>query len=187
MGGFDGESAYDLNDVWSWEENVLTENQPAKTVRVDEGNWRLVCNSAGWSGRDGHCAVVLRNQIFVLGGTDDPFLCKSDVWSSLDGGFTWNCLLEVSPWPERWQHAACVHTHKNVYLQLLLPTKCKKSYFLIDQVTRIYVTGGWGECYLNDVWSSVDGATWIKVCAAAPWRPRMFHSVVSFKDSLYIM
>eukprot|EP01036_Dinobryon_divergens_P023649 gene23649-32021_t len=22
MGGFDGESAFDLNDVWSWEENV---------------------------------------------------------------------------------------------------------------------------------------------------------------------
>jgi hypothetical protein len=105
MGGFDGESAFDLNDVWSWEDTRGS---------VDENNWRLVCNSAGWSGRDGHCAVVLRDQIFVLGGTDDPFLCKCDVWSSSDGGVTWNCLLEVSPWPERWQHAACVHTHNNV-------------------------------------------------------------------------
>ena len=94
MGGFDGESAFDLNDVWSWEENV---NQ------IDSVDERLVCTSAGWSGRDGHCAVVLRDQIFVLGGTDDPFLCK---WSSSDGGVSWNCLLEVSPWPERWQHAA---------------------------------------------------------------------------------
>lgn len=111
MGGFDGESAFDLNDVWSWEENA---NQIDTRGSVDENNWRLVCNSAGWSGRDGHCAVVLRDQIFVLGGTDDPFLCKCDVWSSSDGGVMWNCLLEVSPWPERWQHAACVHTHKNV-------------------------------------------------------------------------
>ena len=112
MGGFDGESAFDLNDVWSWGENILlTDNQIDRRGRVDENNWRLVCNSAGWSGRDGHCAVVLRDQIFVLGGTDDPFLCKCDVWSSYDGGVTWNCLLEVSPWPERWQHAACVHIY----------------------------------------------------------------------------
>ena len=133
MGGFDGESAFDLNDVWSWGENILlTDNQIDRRGRVDENTWRLVCNSAGWSGRDGHCAVVLRDQIFVLGGTDDPFLCKCDVWSSYDGGVTWNCLLEVSPWPERWQHAACVHTHKNVgFIASLLSTL-----YLIDKTCK---------------------------------------------------
>lgn len=101
MGGFDGESAFDLNDVWLWKED---ENDTSL------GTWSLVCDHAGWSGRDGHCAVVLHDSIFVLGGTDDPFACKCDVWSSLDGGASWNKLLEMAPWPERWQHAACVHT-----------------------------------------------------------------------------
>ena len=113
MGGFDGESAFDLNDVWSWEENI-SDDHPSSASENQNQNWRLICKSAGWSGRDGHCAVVLRDAIFVLGGTDDPFLCKWDVWKSVDGGVSWTCLLDASPWPERWQHAACVHTHKNV-------------------------------------------------------------------------
>jgi len=110
MGGFDGETAFDLNDVWCWEE----ESADVPQNFFNNNNWKLVCSHAGWSGRDGHCAVVLNDNIFVLGGTDDPFLCKCDVWSSADGGQSWTKLLDAAPWPERWQHAACIHKHNNV-------------------------------------------------------------------------
>lgn len=80
------------------------------------------------SGRDGHCAVVLNGSIFVIGGTDDPYCCQSDVWRSDDGGKTWIEVRNTSEWPERWQHACCVHKD------------------------HIYVAGGWGgkSYYAND-------------------------------------
>lgn len=147
LGGFDGESSYDLNDVWRWQGN----------------QWTLVTDHAGWSGRDGHTAVVLHDSIFVLGGTDDPFQCKNDVWQSTDGGITWVEKTQHSSWPERWQHAACKHGE------------------------RIFLSGGWGEKFFNDVWYSNDGINWILVCPSAPWKPRMFHSMVSFQGKLYVL
>ena len=83
--------------------------------------WKsLVCEDAGWTGRDGHCVEVLNDILYVIGGTDDPFLCKNDVWQSMDGGASWLQLLEHAPWRERWQHSSCTHNG------------------------RIYLTGGWG-------------------------------------------
>lgn len=147
LGGFDGESAFDLNDVWSY----------------DGTQWTMIDEHAQWSGRDGHTVVVLNDEIFLIGGTDDPFYCKNDVWKSLDGGHTWNELIQTSPWPERWQHASCVHREK------------------------IFISGGWGEKYLNDVWCSSDGHDWELVCKSAPWKPRMFHSMINFQDALYVL
>jgi hypothetical protein len=51
----------------------------------------------------------------------------------------------------------------------------------------MYVTGGWGDRYLNDVWCSSDGTKWTQVCSNAPWKPRMFHSVISFNNAIYIL
>lgn len=147
LGGFDGETSYDLNDVWSWKQN----------------QWHKVVEHAAWSGRDGHTAVVLNDAIFVLGGTDDPFQCKSDVWRSDDGGLTWEEKCSFSPWPERWQHAACRHGD------------------------RMFLSGGWGTKFFNDVWYSSDGVSWVLACQSAPWRPRMFHSMVSFNGKLYVL
>lgn len=147
LGGFDGEAAFDLNDVWSWDEN----------------SWQLVTEHAGWSGRDGHCAVVLNEHIFVIGGTDDPYCCRSDVWKSVDGGRSWIEVCNKAPFPERWQHASCIHNNK------------------------IFISGGWGGHYFNDIWSSSNGINWILVCANCPWKARMFHSLISFDNSLFVI
>jgi hypothetical protein len=85
------------------------------------------------------------------------------VWSSNDGGCIWQKITDQAPWPERWQHAACVHDGK------------------------IYVLGGWGDRYLNDVWSSPDGINWTQECAEAPWKARMFLSVINFNGAIYVM
>jgi N-acetylneuraminic acid mutarotase len=147
LGGFDGEAAFDLNDVWSYDGHA----------------WQMVTDHAGWSGRDGHCAVVVKGSIYVLGGTDDPYNCKCDVWRSDNGGSTWLQICPYAPWPERWQHAACVYDG------------------------RIYVIGGWGDRYLNDVWASADGINWTQECAHAPWKPRMFLSAVVINDAIYVI
>jgi photosystem II stability/assembly factor-like uncharacterized protein len=52
---------------------------------------------------------------------------------------------------------------------------------------KIFISGGWGDKYLNDVWSTLDGIYWKLECAAAPWKARMFHSFINFNGNLYIL
>jgi leucine-zipper-like transcriptional regulator 1 len=145
--GFDGESALNLNDIWSW----------------DGVSWLLVTEHAPWSGRDGHCVVMLNNSLYLLGGTDDPYFCKNDVWRSDNGGYNWTEVCPYASWPERWQHASCTHDGK------------------------VYISGGWGHEFLNDVWMSQDCVNWTCVSSHSPWKARMFHSIISFNGALYIL
>lgn len=146
MGGFDGEELSCLNDVWRHD--------------TCSNEWSLVCRQAGWSGRDGHVAVVFNSKLYVVGGSD-----QSDVWCSIDGGVDWVLVCRQATWSPRSKHACCVHNGK------------------------LYVTGGWSNSgsYHNDVWSSTDGKHWILVTNRASWKPRMLHAMVSFKGFLYLL
>lgn len=196
LGGFDGEKAFDLNDVWSWDGTV----------------WSEICPKAEWSGRDGHCAIVFNEAIYVLGGTDDPYNCRSDIWRSDNGGSAWNIVLAYAPWPERWQHAACVHDGKmyilggwgDTYLsdvwcshngtdwqQVCAQAPWRARMFLsaVSFNDAIYVIGGHdGRQQLRDVWASSDGgATWTQVCQTAQWEARQGHACVVLNGEVYIM
>ena len=63
--------------------------------------------------------------------------CKADVWQSENGGLRWKNYA-ASPWKERWQHCAVIHDD------------------------RMFILGGWGGYFMNDVWSSPDGLYWIQ-------------------------
>jgi leucine-zipper-like transcriptional regulator 1 len=57
---------------------------------------------------------------------------------------------------------------------------------------RIWVMGGFensdgSAVALNDVWSSVDGTTWVLETDDASWSPRVSHSTVVFNDKLWVM
>jgi len=196
LGGFDGEAAFDLNDVWSW----------------DGSNWTLVCEHAGWSGRDGHCAVVLNDAIYILGGTDDPYNCRCDVWRSEDGGSNWRQMCAYAKWPERWQHAACVHNGKmyviggwgDKYLNDVwsssdglnwelvcahAPWKARMFLSAISFNDAIYIIGGHdGKVQLRDVWaSSDDGVSWTQVCQVAQWDGRQGHACLLLDGFVYLM
>jgi hypothetical protein len=196
LGGFDGEAAFDLNDVWSFNGH----------------SWELIVEHAGWSGRDGHCSVVLNGSIFVLGGTDDPFNCKCDVWRSDDGGYEWLLVCPYAPWPERWQHAACVHDSKiyviggwgDRYLNDVwsspdginwteecsnAPWRSRMFLSVIDFNDLIYVIGGHdGRMQLRDVWASSDGGkSWTQVCQSAQWEGRQGHATVALDGHVYLM
>ena len=52
---------------------------------------------------------------------------------------------------------------------------------------RIWVFGGVGAGgWLNDVWSSSDGAHWVAQTLAAPWEPRDTEYSAEFQGALWI-
>lgn len=148
---------------------------------------------APWPARSYHEVVVQGDRMVLLGGQDfalDPnpacgqdlfcfprFVSRSrffnDVWASRDGT-RWEQLTAAAPWSERAGLSAAV----------------------LDGV--IYVLGGSQNddvsivggpprrTLFNDVWRSVDGVTWERATAAAPWAPRAGASVVVRDGWLYL-
>ena len=109
--------------------------------------------------------------MWVLGGTEDYYFgddhnLKNDVWSSADGK-AWRLETADAVWPPRAYHQAAV----------------------LDG--RIYLFGGGnyvpGYKAFNDVWSSDDGARWIRVTAAAPWHPRLWFSTAVYRGRIWVL
>lgn len=146
-----------------------------------------------WPARSYHEVVVQGNRMVLLGGQNfllDPnpacagnafcfprFVSRSeffnDVWASEDGA-DWTRLTASAPWAGRAGLSAAV----------------------LDGV--IYVLGGSANddvavvggppdrTLFNDVWRSVDGITWERATAAAPWAPRAGASVAVRDGWLYL-
>ena len=54
---------------------------------------------------------------------------------------------------------------------------------------RLWVTGGMDystNTFLNEIWSSQDGKNWSRAERNAEWSPRKGHTVVAFKDKLWL-
>lgn len=81
-----------------------------------------------------------------------------------EGTFTWTQVTKKAEWSNRWDHTS------------------------LSFDNRIWVLGGYnpgkitGDTYLEDVWSSADGETWIQETASAPWLGRRGHASVVFDD-----
>ena len=138
---------------------------------TDGARWKQATKGAGWSARIAAAAVVFRNKMWILGGTEDYYFgddksLKNDVWSSADGKH-WTLECESAPWTPRAYHQAVV----------------------LDG--RIYVFGGGS--YVpkyetrSDVWSSSDGANWEKVADDVPWHPRLWFSSVVYRDRMWVL
>ena len=155
-----------LNDVWS---------------SADGETWELEAADANWSDRYSHQALSHNGRLYVLGGYggDDGSNCQSgainnsgnrrlnDVWSSADGK-TWKLETANANWSARNFHQALSHNG------------------------RLYVLGGYDSnkkypYYLNDVWSSVDGAEWRLETSDAEWPERYWHQVVSHQGRMYVL
>jgi hypothetical protein len=81
-----------------------------------------------------------------------------------DGEFTWKEVSTDADWCNRFDHAA------------------------VSFKDKMWIIGGYnpgiisGDTYLEDVWSSEDGANWDLVNENAPWHGRRGHQVVNFND-----
>ena len=135
---------------------------------ADGITWKRETADAGWPVRRGHQAVVHRGRLVLLGGSIDNNTYYNDVWSSADG-VTWrkDKADNNAGWAARDEHQAVVHNG------------------------RMYVMGGekgiTNDDYLNDVWSSADGNSWMLVTMSAAWGGRYEHQAVSHNGRLYVL
>jgi N-acetylneuraminic acid mutarotase len=198
FGGLDYASKQPLNDIWSSSDGV---------------QWQQV-GVADWPPRKGAAVVVLRGQLWLFGGTSEvdaqfnAVRTLNDVWRS-DDGVHWTQVTAAAPWTGRDGPAVLVHADA---LYLVGGQGEADVWRSADGVTWTQLSSGapWGggrkgygsEAFggklwvfggfvgastncLNDVWSSVDGASWTRQTEHAPWGPRSPRSVV-FRDRLWI-
>ena len=138
----------------------------------DDGvSWTQATAAAPWPARCAGAAVVHRDRMWLLGGTENYYFgddrsLKNDVWSSVDGK-DWKQETAQAPWSPRAYHQAVVLNGK------------------------IYVLGGGN--YVpdyhakNDVWSSADGVHWICETEAPPWAPRLWFSAAVYRDRMWVL
>lgn len=114
-----------LNDVWATQDGV---------------RWERRTPQAAWSVRSGGRLVEMNDRLYMVAGeigfTPDTQI--GDVWSSGDGGRTWQLDTAAPGWSARSGHGVVV-----------APTAAGP---------RMLVIAGWPE--LHDMWSSADGRAW---------------------------
>ena len=156
LGGNDGSRKNDgrKNDVWS---------------SSDGTSWKKVTNSAGWSKRQNHAAVVFDGKMWVLGGNDgiqgtETTNFENDVWSSSDGMSWTKTTVSGTHWSKRKDHAVAVFNGK------------------------ILVMGGYdGSNYLNDVWWSANGSDWTQLTnGTTHWADRGHHRTVVLGNKMFL-
>lgn len=164
MGGY-GDSGV-KNDIWS--------------SRVNNGaSWSKTNTSNVWSPRATAASVVFDGKIWVMGGFDANFNGLADVWrSNNNSASSWTEISSSTPWSARQGLAIAAFrpSNGNSNRPGLMPEK-------------MWISGGMGNgnVWLNDVWSSADGANWTQATANAPWTARRYHQMVSFNNKLWVI
>jgi len=138
---------------------------------TDGKRWKQAAN-AGWSPRMGAGAVVFKDRMWIVGGTEDYLFApdgsrlRNDVWSSADGE-EWRLETGNAGWSPRALHQVVVFNGK------------------------MWVLGGGNYRptlqVLNDVWCSEDGVHWTQVLDEAPWQPRIWYSAVVYRDRIWVL
>lgn len=100
MGGWiwpEGEPERNVNDIW---------------CSADGVNWQCVRESAPWTPREGHTAVVKDSVLWLIGGRWDlpepqVDIFYNDVWYTTNGD-SWICATDSAEWSGRWDHSSVV-------------------------------------------------------------------------------
>jgi hypothetical protein len=146
---------------------------PNRMYRSRDGQkWEVAMEAVPWPRRHLGGFVVLRDRLFMIGGD-----FRTDVWSTSDG-INWQQEPDV-PWGKRYNPYIGVF-HNKIWVmggQTFDGTNgesCNKPYCL----SRAF----------NDVWSSDDGKTWVRVTEHAAWEPRSLISGFAIHDNaMWIM
>ncbi len=146
------------------------ENSNRVWSSTDGAEWTLESDGAGWRPRVCHSCAVFRDRMWIIGGTenfyeDNDRTLKNDVWSSTDGR-AWKLETETAGWSRRRDAQVTVFDG------------------------RLWIMGGghWTPENIprNDVWCSADGVNWTQVTGAAPWKPRMWFSLVVYRNRMWM-
>lgn len=138
---------------------------------TDGKNWKHVTPKAEWSPRAAAGAVVFKDRMWILGGTENYYFgddshLKNDVWSSADGQH-WTQATAAAPWSPR------------SYLQAAV----------LGDKMYVIAGGNYVPTYhaKNDVWSSTDGVNWTLENDNPPFHPRLWFSAVTYRDHLWVI
>ena len=160
--------------------------------------------------------VVVRigkNGIFVMGGRYSTSGYPRDVWFSLDGK-NWLKQSDTSAWPGRYEHQVASHQGRLYLMGGYAPSINRKGVWsssagkrwsfesnqdwaersqfqVVEYKGRLYAMGGTvgsgASGRKNDVWSSVDGESWMLVTMNAAWPARQGHQVVVHNGRMYLL
>ncbi|MBI5449126.1 hypothetical protein HY948_02300 [Candidatus Gottesmanbacteria bacterium] len=164
---------------------------------IDGINWKSVTVSSTWTNAIGNLRVIspLSTGIYIFGDNTAYVSVGATVsnlsnlsWFSLDGR-SWGStsplvvdteLTHLGAIPSRYGAAFAYH-----YGQIVETKRQVKKF-------RIFMIGGsegntlGGKIYNNDVWSSGDGATWVRNIDRAIWSPRTGAGAVSYRGALWM-
>lgn len=133
-----------------------------------------------WGPRTLHHTLMFKDKIWVMGGqtrfeniSGDGVKKKNmlyhDIWNTSDG-VNWTRIVPKSPfWTRRGMISGSVVFNGRMYVL------GGGTYHTPQHIHRTY---------FNDVWSSPDGVHWKRHTAAAPWKPRQYHSIAVFDDKI---
>lgn len=133
-------------------------------------HWTLEVPDAPWTARHVWAWTTHRDRMFIIGGATDGSHTYQDVLSSEDG--------------RRWRR----ETVRD-------PWFCERKYHAAESFRgRLYVVAGvinddsqpYGGRYLDDVWSSENGAEWRCDCVQAPWSGRAAPVLLAWHDRLWL-
>ncbi len=131
----------------------------------DGVNWERATTTIPWSARWDHATTVFNGKIFLTGGMDLSGQTFKDVWSSSDG-LNWELVSANPPWLERQGHSLVVFHEKM---------------WTIGRLNNKEAGDG-----VNDIWYTDDGINWQKTETDPPWLGREDHSVLVFKDKIFV-
>lgn len=134
---------------------------------TDGAAWTQVTASAPWSPRRYHGMAVFNGLLWVFGGLQNDNTPLNDIWYTPDG-VSWTQATANAPWSPRGAFGVAVGNG------------------------RIWITGGEDPIpqrpvYLDDVWSSTDGITWMEATGAAAWVHRGEHTSVFADTQLWVL
>ena len=182
---------------------------------TDGKNWQQcnATNSKYFTSRYLH-AMAVKGRLYVFGGRVGDRTIFEDIWSTVDCT-TWQQVTGSADWPERYSFPVAVRQNTfflaggaSIYSDVWSSTNGKnwvelKSNFVPGEDTigwiprsshrmvsykgTLYITGGYSNSPIKDVWSSVDGATWSLETDSPPWAGRYDHGFVVHNNLLYLM
>jgi formylglycine-generating enzyme required for sulfatase activity len=188
------------NDIWKTSDGI---------------NWIQVTADAGWQERLAFDLVILDNKMWVIGGQLGAGDYANDAWSSSDG-LNWIQATVAAAWAERHDHSVVVHDNAIWILAGRLEGgTCLNDVWksaegigvdwyetkpndgngwaprdglgTVAFQNKLWVLGGRGSGYYNDVWSSEDGNQWNQETANAEWSARSLHATVIYDNKIWIL
>lgn len=140
---------------------------------TDGANWTQVTANGGFGGRQYFTTLYFNNRIWIIGGTNGGSgyngVTYCDVWSSGDGGATWQQATGNAAFGPLQNAAGTVFNGK------------------------MWISGGQtgasSTSSVNSVWYSSDGVTWTQAAGTGvgnPFTVRSDHGMVTYDNRMYV-